>query len=35
MRHIAGIILEEAESEPDFLWELQCREGSEKGLGGW
>jgi hypothetical protein len=35
MRHIAGVILEEAEPEPEFLWELQCRQRSEKELGGW
>jgi hypothetical protein len=35
MWQIAGIILEEAELEPEFLWELKCRQGSEKELGGW
>jgi hypothetical protein len=35
MRKVAGISLEEAEPEPELLWELQCLQGSEKGLGGW
>jgi hypothetical protein len=35
MRHVAGVILEEAEPELELLWELQCIQGSEKGLVGW